>query len=116
MFDLMIQEQLSLSSDNKWLIKDYRSNVSSFKEVCDIYKQTSSKQRVCLEKFGKEENLGISIFQGKLVVFKGITPAETEVIGSVNFQSLEILQSLLSVIYDNPSIGAVNALDLLLTK
>ena len=114
MFDVMVQEQLS--SDNTWIIKNYVSNVSTFKVACDIYKQTNSKQRVCLEKFGKEKNLGISIFQGKLVVFKGTTPAETEVIGSVNFQSLEILQNLLSVIYDNPNIGGVSALDLLLKK
>ena len=114
MFDVMIQEQLS--SDNTWIIKNYVSNIPTFKDACDIYKQTSSKQRVCLEKFGKEKNLAITIFQGKLVVLKGTTPAESEVFGSINFQSLEILQNLLSVIYNNPNIGGVNALDLLLKK
>ena len=53
MFDVMVQEQLS--SDNTWIIKNYVSNVSTFKGACDIYKQTNSKQRVCLEKFGKEK-------------------------------------------------------------
>lgn len=107
----MIQEQLSIK--NKWLIKDYRSDVSSFKEICDIYKQTSSKQRVYLEKFGKEENLLVIIFQGKLRV---LAQAGKIPVGSVNFQSMEILQSLLPVIYSNVKIGNINALDLLLTK
>lgn len=88
------------------------SGYLSFEEICDFYKRTSSKQRLYLQDFGKDKNLIIYIYQGTLRVNLKKT-GYSVAFGSINFQSMEILQSLLSVIYDNPSIGGINALDLL---
>ena len=113
--NLTIQEIRPISSvghGNAWYgIRDESGDLS-FEEICGIYKQTSSKERLYLQDFGKDENLIIYIHQGTLRVNLKKTDCLVA-FGSVNFQSMEILQNLLSVIYDNPSIGGINALDLL---
>ena len=113
--NLTIQEIGPISSvghNSAWYDIRDESGDLSFEEICDFYKRTSSKQRLYLQDFGKDKNLIIYIYQGTLRVNLKKTGCSVA-FGSVNFQSMEILQNLLSVIYDNPSIGGINALVLL---
>ena len=113
--NLTIQEIGPVSSvghHSAWHSIRDESGDLSFEEICGIYKQASSKERLYLQDFGKDENLIIYIHQGTLRVNLKKTGCSVA-LGSVNFQSMEILQSLLSVIYNNQQIAGICALDLL---
>ena len=69
--NLTIQEIRPISSvghGNAWYSIRDESGDLSFEEICGIYKQTSSKERLYLQDFGKDENLIIYIHQGTLRV------------------------------------------------
>ena len=84
-------------------------------KICEEYEKLNYEEELVVEDFGKNQNMDIIFFVGNNEKFVELL-LNNEIYGVQKIDNIQNLLNFLTLIYENPKIGSIDACKILLTS
>lgn len=96
-------------------VENYSIKTDDISKICEEYEKLNYDEELVVKDFGKDQNMGIIFFVGNNEKFIEIL-VNNEIYGVQKIDNIQNLLNFLTLIYENPKIGSIDACKILLTS
>ena len=95
--------------------ENYSIKTNDISKICEEYEKLNYEEELVVKDFGKDQNMDIIFFVGNNEKFIEIL-VNGEIYGVQKIDNIQNLLNFLTLIYENPKIGSIDACKILLTS
>ena len=96
-------------------VENYSIKTDDISKICEEYEKLNYDEELVVKDFGKDQNMDIIFFVGNNEKFIELL-LNNEIYGIQKIDNIQNLLNFLTLIYENPIIGNIDACKILLTS
>lgn len=95
--------------------ENYSIKTDDISKICEEYERLNYEEELVVKEFGKDQNMDLIFFVGNNEKFVELL-LNNEIYGVQKIGNIQNLLNFLTLIYENPKIGSIDACKILLTS
>lgn len=95
--------------------ENYSIKTDDISKICEEYEKLNYEEELVVKEFGKDQNMDLIFFVGNNEKFVELL-LNNEIYGVQKIGNIQNLLNFLTLIYENPKIGSIDACKILLTS
>ena len=95
--------------------ENYSIKTDDISKICEEYEKLNYEEELIVKEFGKDQNMDLIFFVGNNEKFVELL-LNNEIYGVQKIGNIQNLLNFLTLIYENPKIGSIDACKILLTS
>ena len=95
--------------------ENYSIKTDDISKICEEYEKLNYEEELVVKEFGKDQNMDLIFFVGNNEKFVELL-LNNEIYGVQKIGNIQNLLNFLTLMYENPKIGSIDACKILLTS